>query len=105
MASALERKGRRWLLWSFIFCPCHLPITMGLLAAVFGSSALGALIASNRLWVGVISGVLYAIGVGIGFRHLRRATAGIDCSTGSCEVPATPAEAAPTSQSAGASPS
>ncbi|MGF1598643.1 MAG: hypothetical protein ACFCVK_17235 [Acidimicrobiales bacterium] len=88
MAPPLEHTGRRWLLWSFVFCPCHLPLTMGVLATVFGGSAFGAVIAANQLWVGVVCGTLYAIGVGIGFRYLRRATAGLDCSSGSCELPA-----------------
>ena len=24
-----ERRGRRWLVVSFLFCPCHLPLIMG----------------------------------------------------------------------------
>ena len=82
-----ERRGRRWLIWSFVFCPCHLPLTMGVAATLFGGTAFGTLVGSNKLGVGLISGAMYAVGVGIGFRHLRRATKGIDCSTGSCELP------------------
>jgi hypothetical protein len=85
-AKALERKGRRWLLWSFVFCPCHLPLTMAVLAAVFGGSAFGVMLKQNTLWVGIVCAVLYAAGVAVGFRHLRRATKGIDCSTGACEI-------------------
>lgn len=85
---ALERRGRRWLLWSFVFCPCHLPLTMAVLAFLFGGSAFGALIAGNRAVVGVVFGLLYAAGVAIGFRHLRRARSGYDCSTGACTLPA-----------------
>ena len=87
---ALERRGRRWLIWSFIFCPCHLPISMAVLAAIFGGSAFGALIGRNTLGVGIVLGTIYAIGVGIGFRHLRAAAAGKDCSGGACEVPPLP---------------
>ncbi len=87
---ALERRGRRWLIWSFIFCPCHLPVTMGVLAALFGGSAFGALIDRNTLGVGLVLGAIYAVGVGIGFRHLRAAAAGKDCSGGTCEVPPLP---------------
>lgn len=87
---AAERRGRRWLIWSFIFCPCHLPVTMGVLAAIFGGSAFGALIGRNTLGVGLVLGAIYAIGVGIGFRHLRAAAAGKDCSGGACEVPPLP---------------
>lgn len=83
---ALEKRGRRWLVWSFVFCPCHLPLTMAVLAAIFGGSALGALISRNTLAVGVIFGLIYAVGVGVGFRHLRKAAAGKDCSAGSCDI-------------------
>jgi len=86
----LERRGRRWLIWSFIFCPCHLPISMAVLAAIFGGSAFGTLIGRNTLGVGLILGAIYAVGVGIGFRHLRAAAAGKDCSGGACEVPPLP---------------
>lgn len=85
-AGQRERQGRRWLLWSFIFCPCHLPVTMAVLATVFGGSAFGALIGRNTLWVGVVFGGLYAAGVAVGFRHLRAAAAGRDCSAGACDI-------------------
>ena len=88
--AALERRGRRWLIWSFVFCPCHLPISMAVLAAIFGGSALGALIDRNTLGVGILFGVTYTVGVAIGFRHLRAAAAGKDCSGGTCDVPPPP---------------
>ena len=84
----LERTGRRWLLWSFVFCPCHLPLTMAVLATVFGGTAFGALVERNTLGVGMVVGTLYAIGVGIGFRYIKQATAGRNCADGSCELPA-----------------
>ena len=33
-ATDLERRGRWWLVASFLACPCHLPITLGVLGAV-----------------------------------------------------------------------
>ncbi len=83
---ALERKGRRWLIWSFIFCPCHLPLSMAVLASIFGGSAFGAMVSRNALGTGLVLGTLYAIGVGIGFRYLRKATKGIDCSGDTCTI-------------------
>ncbi len=85
-SKAREKKGRRWLMWSFIFCPCHLPLTMGLLALVFGGTAFGALLSRNTLGVGLAVGTIYAIGVGIGLRHIRAATKDVDCSGDTCEV-------------------
>jgi mercuric ion transport protein len=86
LSKAREKKGRRWLIWSFIFCPCHLPLTMGLLALVFGGTAFGALLSRNTLGVGLAVGTIYAIGVGIGLRHIRAETKDIDCSGDTCEV-------------------
>jgi hypothetical protein len=83
---ALERRGRRWLIWSFVFCPCHLPISMAVLAAVFGGSAAGAMISRNTIGVGLALGAIYAIGVAIGFRHLRAAGLGKDCRRGDCTI-------------------
>ena len=40
----LERRGRRWIFGSFAFCPCHLPLTLGILVTVFGGTAAGALL-------------------------------------------------------------
>ncbi|HUW01225.1 MAG TPA: hypothetical protein VMW08_02610 [Acidimicrobiales bacterium] len=83
---ARERRGRRWLMWSFIFCPCHLPVSMAVLAAVFGGSAFGTLISRNTLGVGIILGSIYVGGVAIGFRHLRAATQGSNCAAGECDL-------------------
>jgi hypothetical protein len=80
---ALERRGRRWLIWSFIFCPCHLPWSMAVLAAIFGGSAMGALISRNTIGVGIVFGLIYAIGVAIGFRHIRAAKR---CEDGACRI-------------------
>lgn len=84
---ARERQGRRWLIWSFVFCPCHLPLSMAVLAAIFGGSAFGTLISRNTLGVGLVFGAIYAAGAAIGFRHLRAAAAGKDCRRDSCVLP------------------
>jgi hypothetical protein len=77
----LERIGRRWLIWSFILCPCHLPWTLALLTAALGGSALGAVVSTHRNWVGLLIAVLYGVGVAIGFRYLRRAK-----TSGACRI-------------------
>lgn len=35
-ATDLERRGRWWLVASFLACPCHLPITLAVLGTVLG---------------------------------------------------------------------
>jgi hypothetical protein len=71
-----ERQGRRWLAWSFLFCPCHLPLTLGVLATVAGGTALGALL-RDHIWLAgsVITGVWVA-GTARGFVLIRRAQRG-----------------------------
>ncbi len=83
-----EKQGRKWLAWSFIFCPCHLPFSMAALGFLFGGTAFGALVSRNTLGVGLAFGAVYAIGLAIGFRHIRAATKDIDCSDGACTVEA-----------------
>jgi len=87
-ARTRERQGRKWLAISFIFCPCHLPVTMAVLGVVFGGSAFGTLVGRNTFAVGLVFGAVYAALLFVGFRHLRAATKGIDCSAGECSIPA-----------------
>lgn len=82
-----ERSGRKWLMVSFIFCPCHLPVIMTVLGVLFGGSAFGALVGRNTIGVGIVFGVIYAILLAIAFRHLRSATKDIDCRNGECTLP------------------
>lgn len=86
-AKALEKKGRRWLAISFLFCPCHLPLIMGVLGVVFGGSAFGALVSRNTLGVGLVFGTVYVALLVVGFRHIRAATKDIDCSGDECTIP------------------
>ena len=46
---------------------------MTVLGAVLGGTAFGALISRNAITVGVVFGIIYAVGLAIGFRHLRTA--------------------------------
>lgn len=73
-------------MWSFVFCPCHLPISMAILAAIFGGSAFGVLLSRNATRVDVVFGLVHAAGVGVGSWHLRAANAGRNCAGGSCEI-------------------
>lgn len=85
-ADDVERQGRRWLIWSFILCPCHLPVTLGILGALVGGGAFGTLLSRDSIVVGVVLTTLYAIGLGIGLRHIRRANKLRSCSTGQCNL-------------------
>jgi hypothetical protein len=71
--AALERRGRRWVLWSFLFCPCHLPLTLTILATLAGSTAAGAVLRTNRLAVGVAVTAIWLVGTARGLLLVRRA--------------------------------
>lgn len=79
----LERRGRAWLLWSFLLCPCHLPLTLGVLIAVLAGTSVGVAL-RDHVWVaGTLISVLWAIGTGYGFRLIRRA----EQANGTCPLP------------------
>ena len=96
-ARDLEKRGRRWLIVSYVLCPCHLPITLGLLAIAFGGTTLGTLALGHAGWVAAALTGLYALVLWQGFRRIRAAKAlaargvEIDCSSGTCRVPPPPA--------------
>ncbi len=86
-----EQRGRRWLVVSYFLCPCHIPITLALLGAVFGGSTLGAAVTGNALPVGIALTVLYALVLWRGFRQIRIAKHleangyPVTCSPDGCE--------------------
>lgn len=84
---ALERKGRMWLLWSFLACPCHLPLTLGFLGVVLGGTALGALVRDNAWLAGGIITAVWAAGTARGLWLVRQA----EKADFACAVPGDPA--------------
>jgi hypothetical protein len=87
----LERRGRSWLLWSFLFCPCHLPLTLGILAAVLGGTALGAFVRDNALVAGGVLTATWVAGTAYGLRLIRQAQR----NGGACSVRSRPAAGQP----------
>jgi hypothetical protein len=53
---------------AFIFCPCHLPITLPLLIALTAGTAFSAWLAQNTILVGAISTVLFVGGLALAFK-------------------------------------
>lgn len=68
-----EKRGRKWLVISYVFCPCHIPITLALIGAAFGGTTLGAALTGNALRVGIVLTSIYALVLWRGFRQIRRA--------------------------------
>lgn len=82
---ALERRGRAWLLWSFLLCPCHLPWTLAILTTVLASTSAGVVL-RDHLWIaGTLVTIAWIAGTGYGFRLIRRA----ERAGGACEIRST----------------
>lgn len=78
----LERRGRAWLLWSFLLCPCHLPLSLAALTTVLAGTSLGVVL-RDHVWVaGSLITAAWVVGTGFGFRLIRQAErAGGACPT------------------------
>lgn len=91
-ARSHEKRGRKWLVISYLFCPCHIPITLALIGAAFGGTAIGAALTGNALRVGIVLTAIYALVLWQGFRQIRRAKqiesegGAITCTPAGCSV-------------------
>jgi len=72
---ALENRGMAWMIGAFIFCPCHLPITLSALALLLGGTAAGALLREHPIAAGVAVTMLWVAGTARGYSLVRRAKA------------------------------
>jgi cytochrome c biogenesis protein CcdA len=62
-----------WMVGAFVFCPCHLPITLSALALMLGGTAAGALLRAHPYVAGVIVTALWAAGTWRGLTLVKRA--------------------------------
>ena len=69
----LENRGLAWVIGSFLFCPCHLPLTLGLAATLLAGTSAGALLRGHPYVAGAIITVTWVAGTWRGFHHLRAA--------------------------------
>ncbi len=72
-AARLETKGIFWLIGAFLVCPCHLPLTLGLVGFVLAGTALGALLQSHPFVAGALMTAVWAAGTWRGFHWLNAA--------------------------------
>lgn len=98
LARSHEKRCRRWLMVSYRFCPCHIPLTLALLGALLGGSTFGAALAGNGIHVGVVLTAVYAGVLWRGFREISRAkwieVAGgvLACTAQGCETTEGPSQ-------------
>ena len=70
---AVENRGIAWVLGAFVFCPCHLPLTLWILASVFAGTAIGVLISEHVVIAGVLVTSVWVIASWRGMWLMRRA--------------------------------
>lgn len=73
IATDLERRGRWWLLASFLACPCHLPITLAVLGTVLGGTAAGVALRQHTVIAGLVIAAVWLAGTARGLLLVRRA--------------------------------
>jgi hypothetical protein len=83
VASGLERRGRLWLLWSFLLCPCHLPVSLGMLSAVMAGTSAGAVLRDHAWLAGTLITLAWVAGTGYGLHFIHRAQR----ANGACPIP------------------
>jgi hypothetical protein len=83
-AAGLRRRGLVWAVLAFAVCPCHLPLTLAVVGAVAGGTAVGDLLTGHPLAVGLALG---AVTVGAYWQAWRLNRAADSCSTGTCPTP------------------
>ena len=74
-AGRLENRGMAWVIGAFVFCPCHLPITLSVLALMLGGTAAGALLRAHPFAAGAAVTLLWIAGTWRGFALMKRARA------------------------------
>lgn len=79
--AAVERRGRRWIFGSFLLCPCHLPLTLAIVASLAGGTVIGGLLRDHVVLAGIIISLGWVVGTANGFRLVRHA------QRGTCPVP------------------
>lgn len=74
-SSKLENRGMLWMVGAFVFCPCHLPLTLGALAFLLGGTAAGVMLREHPYIAAAVVTSLWIAGTWRGFALVRRARA------------------------------
>ncbi len=68
-----ENRGMLWIIGAFAFCPCHLPLTLGLLALLLSGTAAGVLLRSHPIAAGLTITAVWLTGTLRGIQYFRSA--------------------------------
>jgi MerE protein len=70
----MENRGMLWMLAAFVFCPCHLPLTLSALALLLGGTAAGAMLREHPYIAAAVVTSLWIAGTWRGLALVRRAS-------------------------------
>lgn len=68
-----ENRGMAWVMGAFLICPCHLPLTLGLAAALLSGTAAGVLLHDHLYVAGSVITVVWLAGTWRGIHYFRSA--------------------------------
>jgi MerE protein len=69
----VENKGLAWMIGAFLFCPCHLPLTLALASSVLAGTTAGVLLRAHPVVAGVLITAAWVAGTWRGIHLLRAA--------------------------------
>lgn len=84
MVHRAETRGLLWLVGGFLLCPCHLPLTLGLLAMLLAGTAAGALLREHVVAAGVAISTVWVLATWRGLRLMGSARAMSDHTCDRC---------------------
>jgi MerE protein len=68
-----ENRGMAWVMAAFLFCPCHLPLTLGLAGVLLSGTAAGVMLQSHPYAAGSIITAIWLAGTWRGIQYFRSA--------------------------------
>jgi mercuric ion transport protein len=69
-----RNRGLLWIAGGFLFCPCHLPLTLALLGVALGGTLFGAALEDHPIAAGTVITVGWALATWRGFWLLHAAS-------------------------------
>lgn len=70
----MENRGLLWVAGAFVFCPCHLPLTLSALAFLLGGTAAGVMLRQHPYIAAAVVTSLWIAGTWRGFLLVKRAS-------------------------------
>ena len=68
-----EARGFAWVIGAFVICPCHLPITLTVAAALLGGTSAGIALRAHPITAGTLITLTWAASTWHGFRLMEKA--------------------------------